>query len=459
MAAAILLAVSGLAQAAAVIGPSLRAKLGQLDRLEPVQVIVSFKGDRVTPAQVAALNGMGLNGLHYRHLPIAGVIATRDQIRTLAAREDVRSVWLNDTVQFELEGGTRISGARRVTTDTAMLNAEGLPYTGKGISVLVNDSGIDATHPDLTFGEKVVQNVLGQTDLTLLLGVGPAMDPVEDVPNTDTLTASSHGTHVAGIVGGTGAASEGRFAGVATGATLVGHAASNGATLINLIGGFEYAIANKERYNIRVVTNSWGTTSDAGTPFDPTDPLNIATKATVDAGMMVVFSAGNSGPSQDIISGNYKKAPWVITVASGTKDGRLSNFSSRGKPGFGTQSIEIDGETFTLTDRPTVIAPGSDIVSTLAKSPDAVSQGLGGGALSVLELEPEHIPFYTIYSGTSMAAPHVAGIIALMLEANPALTWREVKAILEQTATSLPGLADWEGGAGYVNAYAAVSTA
>jgi serine protease AprX len=99
-----------------------------------------------------------------------------------------------------------------------------------------------------------------------------------------------------------------------------------------------------------------GTTSDAGTEFDPFDPINIATKKLYDRRIVTVFSAGNSGPGESTISGNYKKAPWVITVAAGTKQAKLAEFSSRGVNGKGG-TVMIDGEIFKWEDRPTVTAP------------------------------------------------------------------------------------------------------
>jgi Subtilisin-like serine proteases len=166
-----------------------------------------------------------------------------------------------------------------------------------------------------------------------------------------------------------------------------------------------------------------------------------------------VFSAGNSGPGESTITGNFKKAPWVITVAAGNKQGELADFSSRGVDGKGGQAV-VDGEVFTWEDRPTVTAPGVDVISARASL-----SSLGGlsAADDAEMIEPQHLPFYTVSSGTSMAAPHVSGIVALMLEANPNLQWEDVKRILQETATPMAGMDEWEVGAGYVNAYAAVT--
>jgi serine protease AprX len=171
--------------------------------------------------------------------------------------------------------------------------------------------------------------------------------------------------------------------------------------------------------------------------------------------VVVVFSAGNSGPAEGTITGNFKKAPWVIAVAAGDKQGRRADFSSGGDAGRGGTAV-VDGETYAWVDRPTVTSPGVDIVSTRA-SLGSIDKLAAEQDATVLG--PSLALRYTHMSGTSMAAPHVAGIVALILEANPQLGWREVKQILQDTASNVPGAEPWEVGAGYVNAYAAVREA
>jgi serine protease AprX len=169
----------------------------------------------------------------------------------------------------------------------------------------------------------------------------------------------------------------------------------------------------------------------------------------------VVFSAGNAGAGEGTITGNFKKAPWVVTVAAGDKQGRLASFSSRGENGRGG-TVTIDGETYTWVDRPTVTAPGVQIASARA-SLGAIDKTRTDDDIDLLG--PGMAAYYTHLSGTSMAAPHVAGIVALMLEANPNLDWRDVKRILQETASNMPGNEPWEAGAGYVNAHSAVQAA
>lgn len=425
-----------------------------LKSITPVEAIVTFNSDEgVLPEQVNLLEKLGITkGLTLNKLPIAGILATKSQIDQLAQSDQVVSIYLNKKLEYENAEATDLTGVDQVRTDDTMRKLNGgLPVTGKGIGVVINDSGVDGTHQDLEFGSHLVQNVLGSTNLNALSTLLP-ISYIENVPNTDS--SSGHGTHVAGIVGGTGEMSGGKYEGVAPGANLIGYGSGAAVAMLDTLGGFDYALTHQQQYNIRVITNSWGDTGDAGTDFDPYNPINIATKKLYDRGIVTVFSAGNSGPESKTISGNYKKAPWAVTVAAGDKSGKLADFSSRGEEGRGG-TVTVDGQTWKWIDQPTVTSPGVDIISTRVISPLVAL-----GATSDAEyIEPAYLPYYTTMSGTSMAAPHVAGIIALMLEANPLLSPSEVKSILENTATAMPDYAEWEVGAGYVNAYKAVDAA
>ncbi len=429
---------------AATIGSSLENQLESMGDNGTVEVIVSFHGKGApTAAQLEALESLGLSGLHLRALPIAGVVATPGQVEQLAAMDEVRSLWLNEQLEYDNDRSTAISGVDRLRTDSNLRSETGLPASGKGIGVLVNDSGVDGNHPDLKFGSKVVQNVAAQANLNAQEAMLP-ITYVENVPDTDI--AGGHGTHVAGTVGGTGAASGGQYEGVAPGADIIGYGSGAGLFILDTLGGFDYALVNQFQYNIRVVSNSFGSPSDTGSDFQPDHPTNIATKALADRNIVVVFSAGNSGSGENTITGNFKKAPWVVTVGAGDTRGNLADFSSRGKRDGGGQ-VEIDGQTFTWVDRPNVVAPGVDVVSAQAKS----------DPLALTEEDAD--VFYSTKSGTSMAAPHTSGVVALMLEANPSLHWSDVIRILEATATNMPGRQPFEVGPGYINAHAAVAAA
>jgi serine protease AprX len=288
--------------------------------------------------------------------------------------------------------------------------------------------------------------VLGTTNLHSLVDILP-VTYVENVPNTDS--NSGHGTHVAGIVGATGSRSGGKYEGVAPGAPLVGYGSGGGLLILDALGGFDYALKYQSQYGIRVITNSWGTTGG----FDPADPVNVASYQAYKHNMVVTFAAGNDGPAENTHN-PYAKAPWVISVAAGDKQGKLADFSSRGTKGVGG-SFTMEGEAWTWEDRPTVTAPGVDIISTRVIAPVTTLAAQKDAKL----IEPAYLPFYTTMSGTSMATPHAAGIVALMLEANPQLTPAQVKQMIQETATNMPGREAWEVGAGYINAYAAVDAA
>ncbi|MGM7700453.1 S8 family serine peptidase [Pseudalkalibacillus sp. Hm43] len=436
------------AQSEASIDPLLTEKLA--NTTGAVQVIVTFKGDgKPTAAQLDLLKDVGVKkGVSMNALPIAGVLATKSQVDALASSPEVRSLYLNEKVKYFNADSTLLTGVDKARTDAKMTKENGgMPVSGKGVGVVVNDSGVDGTHKDHELGKNLVQNVLGSTNLnSIVSGVIP-ITYTEDVPNTDT--NSGHGTHVAGTVGGTGAMSGGKYEGAAPGADMIGYGTGGALFVLDGIGGFDYAITHKEKYNIGLITNSWGSSGD----FDPNHPVNVASKEAYDQGITTLFAAGNEGPGEDTHN-PYAKAPWVISVAAGVKDGSLADFSSRGTKGVGG-TFTMDGKEWTWVDRPTVTAPGVDIISTRVIAPVS-SLSLDADAE---EIETAYLPYYTLMSGTSMATPHVAGIVALMLEANPNLTPDEIKTILQDTATNMPGYEPWEVGAGYVNAYNAVDTA
>jgi serine protease AprX len=417
------------------------------------EVIISFDGkSAISNAQLDALSAAGIStAVSMQSLPMVGALATTEQINLLYSRSDVVSIWHNAPLSYENYDATALTGVQQLRKDKSM-RSQGTPYTGRNIGVVVNDSGIDGNHGDLKFPQHVVQNVAAQTNLNSLSNIAP-ITYTENVANTDI--GGGHGTHVAGTIGGNGAMSRGRHAGVAPGADLIGYGSGAGILILDAIGGFDYALTHQFTYNIRVISNSFGSTADIGNDFNPDDPTNIATKALSDNGIIVVFSAGNAGRNgEHTITGNYKKAPWVVSVGAGTKDAKLADFSSRGLRDGGGE-FTMDGETFTWVDRPTVVAPGVSIIS--ARASTSSLQGLS--ADQDIVLSPAELPYYTHLQGTSMAAPHIAGIVALIMEANPSLDWRGVKKILQDTATNMPGREAWEVGAGYVNAHAAVIAA
>ena len=443
---------------AATLGPTLQSKLSGLVADAKVgTVIIAFNTNSgLKTAHLDALRAIGINkGITLNRLGMVAALATAGQVRALASNPSVRSVWFNDRLNyFDFEART-LTGIERLKKDGNLTKSNGgLPVSGaSNFSVVINDSGIDATHPDLQLGKNVVQNVFVGTDTDTLAGF-TTLQVVENMPDTDLNVG--HGTHCAGIIGGTGQQSGGKYAGVAPGAKLIGTGSGAVLFILNGLGGFEWSLANQSLYGVRVTSNSWGGSG----AFEPDSPINIATKLAHDSNIVVLFAAGNSGPGRDTHN-PYGKAPWVISVAAGTKEGGLASFSSRGTP---KDERLADADPNNDNDAPTITAPGTgrEFESNATKFSAAYvaarskSNIFANGLTDDTELPVNMLPYYTQISGTSMATPHVAGVVALMLDADPTLSPDEVKQILTETASRMPGRDEWEVGAGYVNAYGAV---
>lgn len=446
--------------AAAKLSPALRTKLNGLANSAQVgMVVVAFKTNNgLQNSHLNVLRSVGVLG--GQTFPTLGMVAqpmTAGQVRALQNNSAVRSIWSNDRLHYYMHQARVVGGAARVETDRAFaIRNGGLPVSGAGdFSVLVIDSGIDATHADLQFGTKVIQNVQTPVAAGTLPGFTPHVS-IENVPNTDQ--SVGHGTHCAGIIGGTGVRSGGLYPGVAPGAKIIGAGLGAGIFVINGLAAWEWGLANQYRYNIRVVSNSYG--GDGA--FDPEDPITIASKMAYDRNITVVFAGGNAGPVKDTYN-PLAKAPWVIGVAAGSKEGDLADFSSRGMP---REQRLSNSDPLDDNNAPTITAPGMGraFESSLTRagftidmiSTRSTSNLVANGTTNDTEIAPGMIPFYTQIHGTSMATPYVAGVVALMLDADPNLTPDEIKEILTSTASKMPGRSEWEVGAGYINAYAAV---
>jgi serine protease AprX len=414
---------------AQVLDNALKSKLGTT---APMRVIVTFD-HAPTLADRTLISSLSSRSDFLRALPMALLETNGINLQRLLGAPGIKSIYLDRQLEFYLHESVKLIGADRAASE--------LGADGKGVGIAIIDSGIDATHQDLPFGTKVVQNVklagLSAEDSPTGTGI---VQVIEGLPNSDS--SSGHGTHCAGIAAGNGTASGGHYRGVAPGAHLVGIGTGDTLFVFYALEGFDYAIANRTKYNIKVISNSWGSTMDPGEPFDPNNPINVASKTAHDLGMTVVFASGNSGPGTDTLN-RYSIAPWVIGVANGYKDGKtLSNSSSRGR---------YQDDFY----HPTITGPGTDIISTRANN--TILPPLG--ATQDVNLNPEWIPYYTHMSGTSMACPHVAGVAALLYQVRADITPDLVKRILVNTATPMPDYKEYAVGAGMVNAYAAVQQA
>jgi subtilisin family serine protease len=416
------LAWSADAPAAAVISSDLQARLSSAG---PHPVIVTVERRDVLD-RLAALTGQ-LRML--QELPMAGALLTSAQVQEVATWDGVESVYFNAPLEYFNHEAGEITGGHWVHDNVGL--------TGSGVTVAVLDSGIDSNHSDLPYGGKVVQNVKLLTDLGLV-GVSAYL---ENQANTDT--SSGHGTHVAGTVGGTGEASANDtrraryYDGIAPGADLIGLGAGEAISILAALEGFDWVLANQDRYGIDVVTNSWGSSNSV---YDPNNPINKASYEAYRRGMVVAFAAGNDGPAEDTLN-PYGIVPWVINVGSGTKARDLSDFSSRGVAGDAYKAIDV-------------VAPGSGICSTRA-----IGTPIGATGTLVDLANPTYTTYYHCISGTSMATPFVAGTAALLLEANPELSPDQIERILVETADPMAGYAPHQVGGGYIDVAEAVERA
>ena len=387
---------------------------------------------RVTPGTDAEAAIRGARGTVGRRLAsIQGQVADVPdfELAALARLPGVTGVSLDRPVQGTLERTGATIGS------TWVQQTLGLDGTGVGVAIV--DSGVANWHDDL-----------GSDRVTRFV----------DFVNFQSAAYDDygHGTHVAGIIAGSGYDSGGRRKGIAPGATLLVEKvldASGQGYISNVIAAIDYAIANKDTLHLRVINLS--VAAGVYESFT-TDPLTLAAKRAVEAGLVVVSAAGNLGRDAQGLPqyggiGAPGNAPWVITVGAsdhmGTvdrSDDTVAPFSSRGPSA-------LDAEA-----KPDLVAPGVGIESlgeagsTLYNTKPLMR--LWGTVQTATE------PYLSL-SGTSMASPVVSGTIALMLQANPALTPNLVKAILEFTAETH---ADYDGlteGAGFLNARGAVEMA
>ncbi|HKY33881.1 MAG TPA: S8 family peptidase [Candidatus Polarisedimenticolia bacterium] len=302
-----------------------------------------------------------------------------------------------------------------------------LGLTGAGIGVAFIDSGLNESADLSSSGRRIVHVDFASNIVTSLLG--SLLDPRRN-------DGFGHGTHVAGILGGSGAASSGpgafrTFRGVAPGATLISLRALDGAgmgTTSTILRAIDWALANRSSYNLRVLNLS------LGHPIDEsyrTDPLCRAVEAAWRAGIVVVVAAGNYGDQGYASILSPANDPYVITVGAAADrntlsrdDDAVASFSSMGP-------TSLDGIL-----KPDLVASGIQVVSSRASGSTldaaypstriAYSFYLSGGS----ELPSP----YAAYSGTSMSAPVVAGAAALMLQKDPRLNPDTVKARLMVSA-------------------------
>ena len=261
-----------------------------------------------------------------------------------------------------------------------MKNSDDSGYTGKHVGVCVLDTGI-FPHIDFT------GRILAFQDF-----IGHRIRPYDD---------NSHGTHVCGIIGGDGRASEGRIRGIAPGCSLIVlkvlDRTGNGRKE-DVLQAFRWILENKRYYGIRVVNISVGTTCRRA---EDHRVLIAGVEQLWDAGLVVVAAAGNQGPKAGSVTapGSSRK---IITV--GSSDMLQGNKAVSGR-----------GPTFECVCKPDLVAPGNRVTSCAPGIPYT----------------------YRIKSGTSMSTPLVFGGIACLLEKEPQLSNVEIKMLLRESTDDM----------------------
>ncbi len=398
---------------------------------------------------VDAVGGSMIDG--FRTVGVGVVRAAASEIRALAADPSVDAIEADRPVRLMLDratGATRVDEALAGFTTPKRQTVRGVD--GRGVSVAIVDTGVDGTHPMFQMGgaSKVVRNIkMACYDLEVdgCLESGPTepatwIDVTDAGNDTDTGSGGGHGTHVAGIAAGVGVTTSNgaRLHGAAPGAKVVG--VSMGLTLrvttaaasLNWVLEHHRApcgadVDAKSCPPIKVVNNSWSVTLP-GQPHDPNRAIVKLENALADAGVTVVWAAGNSGGTGgDETTSSDANSPrgGILSVAnyddmdSGSRNHVLAPSSSRGERG--------SPQTY-----PDLAAPGTNILSSCRPT------------LPVCRLGASIDPDYATISGTSMAAPHVVGIVALLLHANPKLTPAQIEDVLEDTAHPITFGASYE---------------
>ncbi|MCZ4514618.1 S8 family serine peptidase [Streptomyces sp. ActVer] len=366
-----------------------------------LKVIVGYQGTaRAAKADVRAADGTevrrtlkSLNAEAVTTGDPAGLWAavTDAQGGSARAASGIAHIWLD---------GVRKAGLDKSVPQIGADKAWASGYDGKGVRIAVLDTGVDATHPDLK------DQVVAARNFT---------------PSPDATDKYGHGTHVASIAAGMGAKSAGAYKGVAPGAELL-----NGKVLDDngfgddsgILAGIEWAAEQ----GADVVNLSLG-----GSDAPSLDPLETAVnKLSADKGILFAVSAGNDGESGEQTVGSPGSAEAALTVGAVDGDDKLAEFSSRG-PRVGDGGI-----------KPDVTAPGVDITAAAAPG-------------SVIEQEVGQNPEgYLTISGTSMAAPHVAGAAAILKQRHPDWTYAELKGALTASTTGGTNYQPYQQGSGRI---------
>jgi subtilisin family serine protease len=440
---------------------------GDIDNGRPILALSSAGGvlrygvfvgflHQPTASDLEALRASGVNTSVFHPfvtIPYVQMVLTFDEIVTVSELPGIDRIEAVEMMYAFNNVATKTSGAVGSNFRHFPTVQENLGITGKGIVVSILDTGVN-DQPDSLTGFPGHESFTGKFVAGGDFYSGqPALNtpPDQSTNPIDRGPRSQHGTHVAGTTLGTGGPTR-VFGGVAPGALLVDQKVlSDAGAGFGSAAGVEWAILNKDKYDIRVLNLSLGTLTES----DGTDASSRAINAAFDAGLIAVVASGNDSAT------NYMPSPAAADKAFTI--GALADFNTIDRSDdliapFSNEGPRADDGDDDYEDemKPLVVAPGSGIISA---DGDLTSDGRA----------------YNSLSGTSMATPHVAGIVALILEANPALTPSDVWEILKHTSEHRN---DWgktpaesnpfpqgdpnyhpSGGWGQVDAYAAVKEA
>jgi serine protease AprX len=373
--------------------------------------IVQFRSG-VSPAEAARIVRMagGRPGARVTLIHGLGARLSRRAAARLARDARVRAISRNGRAvpqSSDIDAGRLVSSyPGTVQAPEAWAGA-----TGAGVGVAVIDTGIDGSRPDF-------QDAGGASRVVGSAVVNPLATSAGD--------GYGHGTHVAGIIAGDGDRRDpadplaGQYVGIAPDANLVSVkiADDNGqATVLDAIYGLQFAVDHRAEYGIRIVNLSLeSTVAESYT----TDPLDAAVEAAWRAGIVVVAAAGNHGSDPDAVSHAPGNDPYVVTVGATDDQGTVSRSDDVVAP-WSSRGVTQDGFS-----KPDVTAPGSHIVSTVPP----------GSAYTQLCPSCMVGNDYIRVGGTSMAAPVVSGVAALLLQTHPGWTPDQVKQALRKSTTT-----------------------
>ena len=425
--------------ALAPVQPWLASQLGALKAATPTTVLVHGTD---TAAAERAVGAAGLTKVTtFDKIGVVVATGLPAQVQLVRAQPGVTYVEGNQPIEMFL--ATSNKATRGDEARTTLTGANGTALDGKGVSVAVIDSGVDPTHPFLKNPDgtsAVVRNLKMVCEPLTEATCAPVDAGSAD---TDLVSAGGHGMHVNGIVAGRdvtlsdgtkmhGAAPGSSLVSISTGAVLfiIGADAALNWVLENHAAPCGAGVPASTCPPIKVTSNSYG--PSGGGAFDPNSATVKLQRALVKEGVVTVWANGNDGGDGSKSMSNppgMDPTPGIISVASffdqntGTRDGTVSDFSSRGKRG--------DQSTY-----PDISAPGEDITSSCRVYLPICSTGL----------DPQDAGDYNTISGTSMATPHISGIVAQLFQANPAATPAQVEAALETTAYKYTDGAPYEAG-------------